>query len=149
MNLQNIVENRLSENPKPPLQRIEESLNEFKDWMSQDTMTLTVQQDKLLSLIKQQENSLAALKTSSAKQNQALSEEMTRLHGKLSQIQKDSSHLMSSSETVYAELTSTTQLALKTIRKNTVGWNFKLWLLLNSVFNIGTIIFVLYLILKT
>ncbi len=128
MNLQNIVENRLNENPQPPIQRLEASLDTVQSQLSD----LTMMNRQLYEDMRKSQNSLAHLKNTYDEQNRSL--------------QTNISLLMTSFETANSELNKTTQLALKTVRKNTVGWSFKVWLLLNSIFNIGTIIFVLYFI---
>lgn len=136
MNLHTEVEKRQRENSQPPLLRIEESLTEFKSWMSNDTTILTVQQDKLLSMMQEQQNSLFRLQNAYSEQNRLL-------QSKLDESQKNISLLMTFSQ---KESSFLSRAVSKAENRPTVGWSVKLALTINTVLNTTAILLALHLL---
>lgn len=128
MNLQNIVENRLSENPQPPLVRIETKL-----------------QQTSVSLNALNQN-LSRWQSDWSRQENRLLSRISAIEAQVNEEQKNISRLMTFSRTANEAQRSTMQAVLKAARSVSMGWSFKVLMAVNTILNIGTMVMVLYLI---
>lgn len=135
MNLNSVVEKRMKESEQQEM-----TLKTLNDLNLKSSVLL-----EKLSLLQTGLNEyrmlLSRFDSGSAEQQKQLA----RLESSLSETKKNISLLTSSSQKANENQTATMQAILKAIKSITVGWNFKLLLLVNTILNAGIILLILYL----
>lgn len=153
MNLHNVVEKRMNESAQQfqlptkeeaegeSLRRSLENLSLTGNSILDDLFDMKYQNQQTQKTLSECRTLLSRFDSGSAEQQKRLA----RLESSLSEMRKNISLSTSSSQTENENQTATMQAILKAIKSITVGWNFKLLLLVNTILNAGIILLILYL----